>query len=85
MYSLDIFDETGELVTSTGIHSIRNSTVVYALEVALEKGHTYSAKLTIQHQHVPGEAFITFLGIGMHNCIFHIIIIIIIVILRISL
>ena len=64
MYSVDILDDEGVLVTSTGIHPIDNSTIVSTLGAMLERGHTYSAELIITHKHVPGEAFSTFLGIG---------------------
>ena len=50
-----------ELRPAVGSNS--TSLVTDIIEARLVKGSSYSAELTIQHQHVPGEAFITFIGI----------------------
>lgn len=64
-YRVGIFDENGDELISTSARTANTSLIVDVIEARLERGRSYSAELTIQHQNVPGEAFITFIGIGM--------------------
>ena len=69
IYTLGIFNEDGDEIHLTApkpaVPSIANSSVVLeVITAALMSGRAYSAELTVQHPHVPGEVFITFIGIG---------------------
>lgn len=64
LYTVGIFDSAGELITSTGPKSVSAAFIMDTVDLELEVGQSYSAELTIQHSQVPGEAFVTFLGIG---------------------
>ncbi len=61
---MGIFDSNGEEVVLTTAKPANSSVIVERIDTVLERGESYSAELTIQHQNVPGEAFITFIGIG---------------------
>lgn len=64
-YTIGIFDESGDEIILTDDRPANTPLIMDMLETALlEKGSSYSAELTIQHLNVPGEAFITFIGIG---------------------
>lgn len=67
-YTIGIFDENGDEVGLTApkpaIAANASNSVVDVFETKLVTGNSYSAELTIQHPNVPGEAFITFIGIG---------------------
>ncbi len=61
---MGIFDALGEEVVLTQSKPANSSLVLERIESVLENGESYSAELTIEHRHVPGEVFITFIGIG---------------------
>lgn len=63
-YTIGIFDERGDEILQTEARPANTSVVMDLIEARLESGSFYSAELTISHQHVPGEAFVTFIGIG---------------------
>lgn len=63
-YTIGIFDENGDEILLTDARLANTAVVVDVIETALVRGNSYSAELTIQHNNVPGEAFITFIGIG---------------------
>lgn len=63
-YTVGIFDAVGDEVVLTKARPANSSFIVQRIDAMLESGQSYSAELTIQHQQVPGEAYITFLGIG---------------------
>ena len=63
-YTVGIFDARGDEILVTDARTINTSVVVEVIEARLERGNSYSAELTIQHHNVPGEVFITFIGIG---------------------
>lgn len=67
-YTIGIFDQSGDEITSTDDRTVNSSIVVDVIETRLMRGSSYSAELTIQHLNVPGEAFITFIGIGRLLC-----------------
>lgn len=64
IYTIGIYDDSGDEVILTKEKLVNTSIVVEMIEIRLERGQSYSAELTIRHQHVLGEAFITYLGIG---------------------
>lgn len=64
IYTIGIYDDSGDEVILTKEKLANTSIVVEMIEIRLERGQSYSAELTIRHQHALGEAFITFLGIG---------------------
>ncbi len=64
---MDIIDDRGDLVNSTG-RMLANSSddcVTNTIYATLDRGRTYSAELIISHNQIAGEAFATFLGIGI--------------------
>lgn len=68
IYTVGLFDENGDEISLTeakpATTSTSSSLVMDVIEAQLVRGRSYSAELTIQHPQVPGEAFITFIGIG---------------------
>jgi hypothetical protein len=63
-YSIGVFDANGDEILVTDARSVANaSEVMEVIEARLVRGNSYSVELTIQHHDVPGEAFITFIGI----------------------
>lgn len=64
IYTIGIFGEQGDEIILTRPMPANMSIVVEIIEAGLERGNLYSVELTIQHHQVPGEAFITFIGIG---------------------
>lgn len=64
IYTIGIYGKQGDEIILTRPKPANMSIVVEIIETELEKGHFYSAELTIQQHQVPGEAFITFIGIA---------------------
>lgn len=67
-YTVGIFDENGDEISLSEVRpttaNTSSSLLMDVIEAPLIRGTSYSVELSIQHPHVPGEAFITFIGIG---------------------
>lgn len=63
-YTIGVFDEEGNNIVLTKPQSVNMSLVTKNIEIHLDREHSYSVELTVQHPHVIGEAFVTFIGLG---------------------